>query len=107
ATVVKNALQTSRPFIEAGRHEVTIRLPAEPLWVEGDPARLEQVVTNLLNNAAKYTASGGCLGVTAQREAEEAVVRVWDTGAGISPELLPRVFDLFAQADRSLDRSQG
>jgi signal transduction histidine kinase/CheY-like chemotaxis protein len=107
AAVVENALQTSRPFIEAGQHEVSICLPPEPLRVEADPTRLEQVITNLLNNAAKYTESGGCIWVTAQREGDDAVVRVRDTGVGISPALLPHVFDLFTQASRPLDRPQG
>jgi CheY-like chemotaxis protein len=105
--IAKDALQTSRPFIEADQHEVSISLPPEPLFLEADPARLEQVLTNLLNNAAKYTPSGGQIGLTITRVGEEAVVRVRDTGAGISADFLPRVFDLFAQAQRSLDRSEG
>jgi signal transduction histidine kinase/ActR/RegA family two-component response regulator len=105
--IARDALQTSRPFVEASQHEVSISLPPEPLFVEADPARLEQVLTNLLNNAVKYTPSGGQIGITIARVGEEAVVRVRDTGAGISADFLPRVFDLFAQAQRSLDRSEG
>jgi CheY-like chemotaxis protein len=75
--------------------------------VHGDSTRLEQVVVNLLNNAAKYTPAGGQLWIGLQQEADEAVLRVKDTGEGIAPEVLPRIFDLFTQAERSLDSSQG
>jgi CheY-like chemotaxis protein len=84
-----------------------VSLPAEPIWLQADPTRLEQVVVNLLNNAAKYTNEGGQIWLTAQQEDGEVVLRVRDTGVGIAPELLPRIFDLFTQADRTLDRSQG
>ena len=77
------------------------------MWLDGDPTRLAQIVANLLNNAAKYTDRGGRIVLAANREGDEAVVRVRDNGIGLSAEMLPRVFDLFAQADRSLDRSQG
>ena len=93
------------PLIDAFRHELTINLPPEPLWVEGDPTRLEQIVSNLLNNAAKYTEPGGRITVTLGREADQAVLRVQDTGIGMTPELQNRIFDLFVQADRSLDRA--
>jgi CheY-like chemotaxis protein len=82
-------------------------LPAEPLWFEADPARITQVVGNLLDNAAKYTPRGGEISVTGYCEGSEVVLRVRDTGVGISPEMLPRVFDLFAQTERSLARSEG
>jgi CheY-like chemotaxis protein len=72
-----------------------------------DPTRLEQILDNLLSNAAKYTKPGGRIEVSAERQGDEAVLRVRDTGVGISPEMLPRVFDLFAQAERSLDRAEG
>ena len=82
-------------------------LPPEPLWVEADPVRLEQVLANLLTNAAKYTEPGGRIALEAVREADLLVVRVRDNGVGIAPEVLPRVFDLFVQADATADRSQG
>ena len=82
-------------------------LPGEALYVEGDPTRLEQIVTNLLNNAAKYTEPGGKIAVTLSREADQAVLRVSDTGIGISTEMQANIFDLFVQADRSLDRARG
>ncbi len=79
----------------------------EPAWVEADPARLDQVISNLLDNAAKYTDPGGRVELSAARDGNWAVLRVCDTGMGIAPEVLPRVFDLFAQADKSLDRERG
>src|SRR5207302_6883035 len=82
-------------------------LPPEPVPVQGDVTRLVQVLANLLTNAAKYTPDGGHVDVTVARDDGEAVVRVQDDGVGISAELLPRVFDLFIQGDRSLARSEG
>jgi signal transduction histidine kinase/DNA-binding response OmpR family regulator len=104
---VARAAEAVRSLIEARRLELTLSLPDEPLPLTADAARLEQVLANLLNNAAKYTEPGGRITVEARREREEVVVRIQDTGIGIAPELLPRVFDLFAQAEQSLDRSQG
>ena len=105
--VLRQAVETARPLIEAAGHELSTTFPGDPLWLEGDPTRLAQVVANLLNNAAKYTDRGGRIALSADREGGEAVVRVRDNGIGLSAEMLPRVFDLFAQEDRSLDRSQG
>jgi CheY-like chemotaxis protein len=84
-----------------------VALPDEPLRVEADPIRMAQVLWNLLNNAAKYTPEGGRIGLTAAREGGEAVIRVRDTGMGIPPEMLPQMFDLFTQAERTLDRAEG
>jgi CheY-like chemotaxis protein len=94
-------------LIEAARHELTVSLPVECLQLEADPVRLAQVFANLLHNAAKYTEPGGRIGLTAEREGDEAVVRVRDTGIGIAPDVLPRIFDPFVQADHALARSQG
>lgn len=105
--VVTNAVQTSRPLIEAREHRLSVSLPQEPLELEGDSTRLEQVFANLLNNAAKYTDPGGSISVEVERDGKEAVVGVRDSGVGLGPDLLPRVFDLFVQAERSADRSQG
>jgi len=88
-----------------GRH--VIRVEATPVWVSADPTRLEQVLTNLLANAVKYTPAGGGIVVSVHPEGQHAVLRVRDSGVGIRPELLPRVFDLFVQGDRSLERSGG
>lgn len=105
--VVNRSLEAMRPLFEQGRHELTVSLPPSSLHVEGDAVRIEQVLTNLLNNAAKYTDAGGRIGVTIERQGTDAIVRVRDSGIGIAPEMLPRIFDLFVQAERRLDRSQG
>ena len=105
--IVERAVESARPLIDRHEHELTVSLSPEPIWLYADAARLEQVVVNLLNNAAKYTRDGGHISLTVRREGDECVLRVRDTGVGIAPELLPRIFDLFLQAERSLDRSQG
>jgi signal transduction histidine kinase len=107
AAVVQNAVEESGPAVEAGRHRLTLDLPADPVCVEGDPARLTQVVANLLTNAAKYTPDGGHIRLAVGRDGRWAVVRVRDTGLGIPADMLPRVFGMFAQVDGHLDRSQG
>jgi len=106
-TIVAEALETTRGFIDARRHVVSVSLPEEPLWFEADPTRITQVVGNLLNNAARYTPPGGEISVAGYRESGEVVLRVRDTGIGISPEMLPRVFDLFVQVDQSLAHPEG
>ncbi len=105
--VLDAALEASRPLAEAARHELVVRLPDEPLTLDADPVRLAQVVSNLLNNATKYTSPGGRITVTAERAGAEAVVRVADTGAGIEAEQLSEVFEMFNQVGKTLDRSQG
>jgi signal transduction histidine kinase/DNA-binding response OmpR family regulator len=107
AAVVSGAVETSRPLIEAGLHRLEVSLPEEPLWVNADQARLSQVLSNLLNNAAKYTPEGGSISISAVRDGADARICVRDNGMGIPPEMLASVFDLFTQVDRSLDRSQG
>ena len=105
--VVNHAAETARPLMDARKHEFSVSLPPQPIWVEADPARMEQVVVNLLNNAAKYTDAGGLIRLTVNQEGDEAVIRVRDNGVGIAPELLPHVFELFTQVDGSLGRSYG
>jgi signal transduction histidine kinase len=107
ATVIEQALETSKPLIDGRHHELTVSLPEEPVKVYGDPVRLAQAVSNLLNNAAKYTPRGGKIGLTVGRESGQAAIRVHDTGEGIPDYLLPRLFDLFTQAERTIDRSRG
>jgi PAS domain S-box-containing protein len=107
ASVIARAAETSRPLLETRRQALAVTLLPEPVLVEGDATRLAQVFANLLNNAAKYTNEGGRVTVTVERAGGEVVVRVRDTGIGIPAELLPRVFDLFTQGDRSLARSEG
>ncbi len=105
--IVEGAIETSRPLIDQRKHELVVSLPKETIWLNADAARLEQVVVNLLTNAAKYTEIGGKIWLSVLVEEHECVLRVRDTGVGISPSLLPKIFDLFTQAERSLDRSQG
>ncbi len=105
--VAADAVEASRPLIDARRHRLDVDLPGEPVEVIGDPTRLAQVLANLLNNAAKYTDEGGHVCLAVAVEGGAAVARVRDTGIGIPAEELPRVFDLFAQLDTALDRSQG
>lgn len=107
ADVVERALEVARPIIQSHRHELIVELPGEALWVDADPMRMIQVLENLLTNAAKYTPEGGCIRLEAAIGAGEAVIRVADNGMGIPEDLLPHVFDLFTQNERSLDRSQG
>ncbi|WP_066334943.1 hybrid sensor histidine kinase/response regulator [Azohydromonas lata] len=105
--VVAHGVETARPMLDGRRHRLTTQLPAEPVWLRGDFARLSQVVSNLLNNAAKYTQEGGLIELSLQVRQGVALVSVRDNGMGIEPALLPNVFELFEQGQRSLDRSQG
>ena len=107
AEIVRHGVETSRPLIRSRNHRLHVRLAETPLRLKGDLTRLAQVLANLLNNAAKYTDEGGDIWLEADREGEFAVLQVRDTGAGIAATLLPRIFELFAQAERTLDRSQG
>lgn len=106
-TIVTAALETVRGAIDARRHGLSVSVPEEPLWLEADSARLTRAVANLMDNAVKCTPPCGEISVAAYREDDEVVLRVRDTGIGISPEMLPRIFDLFAQGDPSLARAQG
>lgn len=105
--IVDRAVETASALIAQRGHVLMLSLPAQPLWLHADAARLEQVVVNLLTNAAKYTDEGGRLWLSVEQEGGTAVLRVRDTGIGIALELLPSIFELFTQAERSLDRSQG
>jgi signal transduction histidine kinase/CheY-like chemotaxis protein len=105
-SALRDAVETARPFIDSRKHSLDVRLPRETLPVDGDTTRLAQVFSNLLNNAAKYTDPGGRIELTAYREAKEIVVTVKDNGIGLAPESQPRIFDMFMQVDRSLERSQ-
>jgi PAS domain S-box-containing protein len=107
AAVVRSAVETSRPLIEAARHQLAISLPVEPLFLEADPVRLGQVLANLLNNAAKYTEEEGQIWLTARRDGPHAVISIRDNGTGIPDDMLLKVFDLFTQAERTYDRAQG
>lgn len=107
STVVSTAVEVSRPLIGGRGHTLILEVPPESIHVDGDHMRLAQVLSNLLNNAAKYTSKGGTIWLTVGQDGTSAVIKVRDTGAGIPPDLLPRVFEMFTQLDRSLERSQG
>lgn len=104
--VIATTLETLKPLIAAAGHELTVASPAEPLVVEADPTRLGQIFTNLIDNAAKYTNAGGHIDISMDRDGDDAVVRVSDTGIGISAEALSSVFDMFVQIDNRESRGQ-
>jgi PAS domain S-box-containing protein len=111
--IIERAVETARPVLDQRKHELTVALPEQLICLDADAARLEQVFVNLLANAAKYTQERGRVALTVNVESpggqqvEECVVRVRDSGIGIAPELVPHVFELFTQADRALEHSQG
>ena len=104
--VVEQAVEMSRPLIQTRRHELTVHVPPGPVWLEADQTRLVQILTNLLNNAARYTDEGGRIALTAETNGREAVLRVRDSGMGIAPEVLPWVFLPFSQGDRAIGRTR-
>jgi PAS domain S-box-containing protein len=105
--VVHRAQQTAAPLLHAKRQTLRVSLNSESLYVEGDQTRLEQVLVNILSNASKYSGQGSIIELQTSLDHGNAVVRIKDYGVGIAPEMLPRIFDIFTQADASLDRSQG
>ncbi len=107
ATILKSAVESSSTLIGKSRHQLRVTPPSEPLYVEGDATRLTQIVSNLMDNAAKYTDPGGRIWLSAEREADEAVIRVRDSGIGIPADVLPTIFDMFTQAAMTLERTQG
>jgi signal transduction histidine kinase len=109
ASILKQAVEEAQCLVEPGQHRLSVRMSsgAEDAMIEADPARMRQVIANLIHNAAKFTPASGRIDVLAERVDDEIVLRVRDSGIGISPDLLPRVFDLFTQAERPLDRSHG
>jgi PAS domain S-box-containing protein len=107
AGVVRTAIETSQPLITAAGHQLAVSIPAEPLTVNADPVRLAQIISNLLNNSAKYTEAGGQIWLAVRREDDRVAISVRDSGIGITPEMLPHVFQLFTQVDRNANRAQG
>ncbi len=107
SALVRETVAANEPVVRGREHRVITDLVDEPLWIAADPMRLEQVLTNLLHNAIKYMEPGGTINVSTLIEDDRAVLRVRDTGAGIAAADLSHIFDLFVQADRSLDRAQG
>jgi PAS domain S-box-containing protein len=106
-SALERAADSVRSFCDERRQELSVRRPDRPLWIHADPTRLEQILTNLLNNAAKYTDPGGRIRLSAEPEGSHAVIRVQDTGIGIASTMLSRIFELFVQAERRLNRSMG
>lgn len=107
AAVLEQALEAARPHVEDAGHELTVSLPVPPIELDADPVRLAQIFLNLLNNACHFTAKGGRIGLSAKRDGADVVVKVTDTGIGILPEDLARVFDMFSQLDAGLEQSPG
>jgi signal transduction histidine kinase/DNA-binding response OmpR family regulator len=107
AAIVRQVADDHRPLLAGGGLSMSVDVPADPIWLQGDPTRLTQVVSNLLHNAIKFTDHGGAVSLSLTSEDEEVVLRVHDTGIGIEPHLLSSIFDVFVQADRSLDRVRG
>lgn len=105
--IIRSAVDATAALVEAKRHDLAVPAPAEPIMVMGDAVRLTQIMTNLLDNAAKYTPDGGHISVSLEADSETAVIVVCDDGLGIPPELLPRIFDMFAQVDHTLQRANG
>jgi PAS domain S-box-containing protein len=107
ATVIRTAVETSRPAIDTARHDLQITLPGHPVQLRADAARLSQVFANLLNNSAKFTPVGGKIAIEVRRDGRDVIVSVRDNGIGISADALAYVFDMFRQADQSLEKTQG
>ncbi|MES2413572.1 MAG: PAS domain-containing protein [Pseudomonadota bacterium] len=107
ANILKNAIETSNPLIQAAGHELDLSLPAQPVWLEGDPVRLAQVLSNLLNNAASYTDAGGRITVSVRQEGKQVSISVKDTGVGLEPEIVPHMFQMFSRGNRHSARNQG
>jgi CheY-like chemotaxis protein/two-component sensor histidine kinase len=107
SSVIKQAVETAHPLIDAGAHKLIVELPDEPIYLDADRARLAQVFGNLLNNSCKYTAPGGTISLSAKAVNGDVVVTLKDNGAGIPPNKLGRVFDMFMQVDGNSERSQG
>jgi signal transduction histidine kinase len=107
AAIVEGAVERAQPLIERHGHKLQVQVAPRPMGLCADRVRMEQVVANLLTNAAKYTPDGGEIVVRVDADSEDVVFSVRDNGIGIPPELLPRVFDLFVQADTARDRSEG
>ena len=106
AVVLNNAVETSRPIIESGRHELTVNVPPQPVYLDADVSRLGQVFANLLINAAKYSECGRHIRMTVERQGSDVVVSVKDAGVGIPHDMLARIFEMFTHVDQSLERSQ-
>lgn len=106
-TAVQTAIETARPLIEERKHSLTLTQPEDSLWIEADPTRLAQIVSNLLNNAAKYTPEGGAIELAVRQDGQDVIIAVTDTGLGIHEQMLPRVFEMFTQVHQKGDVVNG
>jgi PAS domain S-box-containing protein len=104
---IRSALETTRPLVEAAGHRLTVNVPPEPIYVNGDSVRLSQIFSNLLNNAVKYTESSGCISLNVERRGDEVIIQVKDNGIGIPAPMISKVFEMFTQVDHLTDRSKG
>jgi PAS domain S-box-containing protein len=107
AAVIAQAIETSRPAVECAKHDLTVTLPPEPIYLDADPVRLGQVFNNLLNNSCKYSEPHGRIRLLAERQGSDVVVSIKDSGVGVPRDMLAKIFELFTQVDRSLERAQG
>jgi signal transduction histidine kinase/CheY-like chemotaxis protein len=105
--VIDSALETSRPLLDAAKHQLIVTVPAQPLWLEADATRVAQIISNIINNSAKYTPEGGEIRLIVEPLGAEVAIHIADNGIGIPREMLTKVFDLFAQVGDAMDRSQG
>ena len=106
AAVIHQAIEAATPHIANMNHKLTLSLPSEPIHIDGDSTRLAQAISNLLNNASKFTDAGGSIYLSLERDGGQALIRVKDSGIGITVEQMPLIFDMFTQLDGSLERSQ-
>jgi CheY-like chemotaxis protein/two-component sensor histidine kinase len=106
-TMISRAIETVHPVLDAQGQELIVTASPDPIWLDADPTRLVQIIGNLLNNAAKFSERSGRIWLTAERDGEEVVLHIRDEGAGIPADLLPHIFDLFVQGDRTLERTRG
>jgi CheY-like chemotaxis protein len=107
SSITAAAVEAVQPWIQERDHQLTVTLPSEELWIDADAARLSQILTNLLQNAAKYTEPGGQISLTVERAEQQILFRVQDNGPGLSPAMLTRIFDLFMQVEQTLNRAHG
>src|SRR5262249_48161550 len=107
AAVLSSALETCEPMVKRQGDELVVTLPDEPVFVDADKTRLAQVLWNLVSNAVKYSDRGSRIFLAVRREGDQAVISVKDTGTGIPIHMLPKIFDMFTQVDRSMEKAQG
>ena len=105
--IIDAAVEAARPILEAAQHTLVVDVPQPLLWLDADPTRLAQVISNLLNNAAKYSPDASCINLTVHQDGTQIVIQVKDTGVGIPEDMLSQVFEMFTQVDQTLDRAQG